>query len=360
MKNLAFICFFAFQGLITHVIFPVPPYLLFFSLACVFVIASRAKTVQLNAWTVFLLLFSFLYFLLSQVVLEVEVKRLIPILLQFVILIFMLSITQIDKNLYQKTLIFLLVSSVVIFFLDTVWRLTHPELERIGVNIDQGEFAYLYAFKSNSLIYSDTNVMAIHLLCLMFFFVVAKQLGKLKVRNIWLWTLGVLIIFTFSRAGIISMLLGLLLIYFQKMNIIFKVVFFIFGIFGIVWSLGTFDFTSFEDGSFRSKLFIFDNFLSYLEVQTAESFLFGNGLYQSNKATGIYSHNLLIVLYVETGIFGFIFYLSYLGVLVNHAGKKFLYVLFPVLLASMGGALLSFPLLYSSAHLLNDKTLKTD
>lgn len=203
--------------------------------------------------------------------------------------------------------------SIFYFFIEMVWRITHPiyELNDISLVSDTGE-GWFYPYKINSFIFTDSNYIALHLFCLIFI----SLLFKLRLQFFWL---SFLMLLTFSRSGILGALLVTFYFLFEysKFRKILKPVF-ILSILA-VFSYIVANISMLTDGSFLSKFYIYESAINYANSNFKfMDYLFGVGLSHTFDLINIGAHSIWVILLFETGILGLIIYFIYFSVFYSN------------------------------------------
>jgi hypothetical protein len=204
----------------------------------------------------------------------------------------------------NRLILFFTLLLLSLYIFECIYRLSNPILtEKMLANKD--ELLFFYQYKFNSIMFIDSNFVALSLIS---FIATVDVLFKENRFKVYLFTtLLILLILTFSRAALIS-----IVIYFFLKNAGFRmkliVLFFIgvciFFIFPIIVN----------DGSYLSKIKILNYFYKYLMQIDFLTFLLGSGIGSSANVLGIGSHNLFVLLVVEFGfisLLGFLFFVLY-------------------------------------------------
>jgi len=213
----------------------------------------------------------------------------------------------------SKLMIFI---TVVILTLDTIYRLLHPTAPTLNdLNIiNNSPNLWFYKYKFGTLLFADSNTVALVSLILFFYI---KSLENLKIVNKKYFKsckkiLFIVLISTFSRAAIISFFIGLSYIYLKKINdklikiliIFFIIIFFVFT--AVLFS------NFVKDGSLESKFFILYQFINILPHLSVDQIIFGIGLGKAEDYLGIYTHIIYITYLLEIGIIGFLLFIFFI------------------------------------------------
>ncbi|WP_370598284.1 hypothetical protein NMD15_00550 [Plesiomonas shigelloides] len=324
------------RGLPIQVIYVLWPVLLFLSLQFIF---SHKINIRIQGLFVFLLLYIFVSAAL-QIYLGAHSGSVLNFSLSWSMLIvgfclsYGLSFDSID-SIFSRIGWF----SVFYALLDAVWRFLHPDLSQIF----DGN-ALFYRFKSNSLMFEDSNFVGVMLVCVNSMLLVICELKNKK--NIYL--LGMLfmaIILTFSRASIMAALFtyGVMFFYNSRRSIKFFTL-----ISGVMLSFYFFSLL-YADGSFRSKFYIIDSFESVFYTFDFIRKLIGVGLGNTFEFLGIGAHSIVVVGFFELGAFCFLIYLLIVLLLISLCGISQVYLFVPYLLNGFSLTSTSVPILFLSS-----------
>lgn len=200
---------------------------------------------------------------------------------------------------------FFLNLSIIYLTVEMVWRITHPIYEINNIETVSEDGGWYYPFKFNSFIFTDSNFVALHIVCLIFI----ALLYRLKTHTFLLF---ILVLLTFSRSGILGSIL--IILYFildgSKYRVLFKPLFFIFLVISFLYLL--INISLLTDGSFLSKFYIYDVSIGYaLRYFTLSDYFLGVGLANSYDLIHIGAHSIWVILLFETGVVGLAVYLIY-------------------------------------------------
>lgn len=220
------------------------------------------------------------------------------ILLIFYPMLYQRHTIKVTKIVYLT--IFLL---LLLYFSEAAYRFLNPVITPAMLK-NTDESLLFYQFKFNSIMFTDSNFVALSLISLLYFFITILPKGYFKV--IVILSVLVLILLTLSRAAYISTI-ALLFLHYAKLKYKVIVGFVFLFLFIIISSY------IFQDGSFLSKLTIIDLFIKYLEKTTLLTLLLGSGIGSSVEVLGVGSHNLFVLLAVEFGFIGLFWFLIYVA-----------------------------------------------
>jgi len=235
-----------------------------------------------------------------------------------------------DSDLILKTFNYMIWISIIILSIDSIYRIMHPGLPTYYVEHNEDMWFYLY--KTNSIMFADSNSTALVSLILFFSVISFQKYYNLKsFRYAKLFLFG-LVVFSFSRAAIISLIIGVGLEYVLKKKKLAKFILLNIGII-LLTGLSFFFFQYFEnDGSFNSKFQILSIAYMALEKSSFFELWFGHGLKTSVEDFGIYTHLLLITYLYEMGITALFLFLTFI---VYYAYRYNTIVLLPVMIVSL-------------------------
>lgn len=242
------------------------------------------------------------------------------------------GLNTVQKN---KILFFMLFVSVFVFIFEAYYRFSNPVVG--GTELIEGqvrEGATFYMFKMNSLMYNNSNGVAMHLT-----FLVALILSLLMISTkmsyfnnkqlrylvIYLIIFLVLTVMTLSRAAMLTEVLLLLLFITIRFKRVFKFNIIFLPIISFIFIVGYVSRIEINDVSFSTKLEILNNLLVYLRDASIWQILFGNELnYYGlifNGFKGYYGHTHYFDLIFTGGFVFSILYLVMLLVVSNQIGK---------------------------------------
>ncbi|OCH05716.1 hypothetical protein [Aliivibrio fischeri] len=269
-----------------------------------------------------------------------------------------LNVCEIDR-----TIKIYIISGLFLITIDTMIRLIHPEFAFKG---DPDEFSAellrdsFYIFKYGSIMYLDSNYVALHLLVILSL-IYNVFFGRLKFFLIII-TVS-LILLSFSRSAYLGVLLFFLVLFFKNQKMLGKwflvILFSLFSLF-LVFYFSYNNFNS-SDVSLNSKFEIFDS-LSKVDIYNIYIVLFGIGFevggYLYSFREGAYAHALVTLLLGEVGIFGLIMYIGFILYALNKYFNE-LVTIVPVML--LCGMSLIYPwdsiYIYSISILIYKKNL---
>lgn len=237
--------------------------------------------------------------------------------------------------------------SLVVLFVDSVYRILHPTAPTIAAQAaieESGSIFYLYKF--GGLMFADSNTTAIVALCFLGALFKLKADNK-KINGFLLAGLVLIVLLSFSRAGVIGLLLLLLLYRFRL------------GLFSLllgsaVLAGGLYYFSFWGDGSLLSKFYIMKLLASYIQSEASvQDLIFGVGVGRSEDVFGMHTHILLVTYFVELGIVGFSLFLLFLLLILKQTKNMYL-IIVPLIFVSMsyflylGAAFFTVPLALAS------------
>lgn len=219
------------------------------------------------------------------------------------------------------------ISSLIIVTIDTIIRFLFPdyafkgELDEFNAELARDSF---YIFKYGSIMYLDSNYVALHILVIM---LLSESFRSGMFRKfVFLYSIALLIL-TFSRSAYIGAFLFYFssYVYYKKLPIKIAILLF-FGV-AILYFTYYFSYNSFStnDVSLSSKFEIFKS-LALINTYELLVVLFGVGFevggYLYSFRDGAYAHALLTLLLGEVGVIGFIIYGLILGVLITKNSRE--------------------------------------
>ena len=259
-------------------------------------------------------------------------------------------------------LFFVFFSYAILFCTDGVWRIFHPEMEHWQQLESLGVGFQIY--KINSIMYLDSNFVGIqivaYLSCFIYLFRDVLFSGYLRFFYFSIvFFLLISLVLSFSR----SAYLGAIIIFFFNFvlkNRIRYVLFLVCSPF-LVIAVCSFVLNYFSnDISFASKFYIISLTVEYVQHSTWFDIFFGVGLGGAEQAIGMGAHNLLLSLFIETGLVGVILFVYVNILFICKLQKDFLIVGFPFIFSSMSLGTTAIPYYFtflSICVLHRDKSL---
>lgn len=311
-------------------------------LYAIFILISskiRVDNIILLAFT------SLCYFLFSQLIFgEPIINTFLNVI--FSILVFIVVYTLLptisSKNIIRLSK-YLIYFSLPLLIIEAIYRIKYPSLEKIQLLQDAGrEDIMFYIYKFNSIMYQDSNFVAMFILSLFFFWIYLNNYLNKK-EYLISFLLMILLFATISRAAIISMFLFLIFYYYKEKIYRYRRIIFIFMIFMIPMFYILLLNISKIDDSFASKFGIINKTFEYFFNTNLIDQFFGVGF---GNAIDMGSHNFLITNLIEGGIIGLILMTVFWGYLVLKTKYKIGIVMFPFLIAGLSFASLAIPYLY--------------
>lgn len=234
-----------------------------------------------------------------------------------------------------------------LFGLDTLYRFS---LSGFKLSFTMVE---LYKFKTESILFFDTNTMGVLCVILVFFAYYLFEITKNKKYLIFIFISIFLTILSISRAAIIAVILPLscffihflikkllkdkLLLYALpkiKINSITSLILLI-----IISVIGLFIAKKIiiglmNDGSFLTKLDLLSDTLLFAKNVQLNDFLLGIGFSNAEIYTGRYAHAYIPTYVIETGLMGYFLVTTLLTSIFLHT-KKTIYILFPFMVVGI-------------------------
>ena len=248
-------------------------------------------------------------------------------------IIIRLSSNSINKDIYLTASNLALMFGSAILFFDTVYRLLHPAI------LDPEALAHyaamsteFYVYKFNSLIFLDSNAVAIAALNL--FFLSFYLSCKFKTKFYYLFSIVLIIILftTFSRSAIFASIFFTALVLSNKLNK--KYILYLFPIFlYLIWLF----FTSVKDDeSFGTKFYLYNIlFNNFYQDHSILDVLFGINFGDFGHEYNIAAHSVFVTYLTELGSLGFLLFISFLYSVYKRSKISFLYCILPHLTAGL-------------------------
>lgn len=236
------------------------------------------------------------------------------------------------KYKYYYTIIKIMIYIAIICIVaDTGYRLMRPNY---SIRTSYLESRWFYYYKKNSIMFSDSNSTALVILILYFTIIELKRLNTDFIfkneRYIKIILIGLLLL-TFSRAAYIALIAGLVYKKYHGKNktsktkniIIISIIIVIALI--IIYNLYK------TDLSFKSKFYIIEIAINAFKKFDMITKLTGIGFLEWQDILGIYTHNIFITYFIQTGIIGLLLYIIFIAIIY----KKTKYLLFPIIIVSL-------------------------
>lgn len=190
-----------------------------------------------------------------------------------------------------------------------------------------------YTYKVNSIMYADTNYTAI-IIGITFLYYLHLEKYKIVRIKYYKWLCIFLLIFTFSRAAIISIIISL---FYKKYNGLLKKYKLIVGTGMIIMFISILpkiiDKLK-EDNSISTRFELINLFFNKVTDLNIMEILLGVGFTNSNFILGEYGHNFIVVMTLEGGILFFLL-LVWIFILMWIEYKKFREILIYFILCIM-------------------------
>ncbi len=243
-------------------------------------------------------------------------------------------------NLSEKLIYF----SLPLLIYESYYRISNPVFFVDFAEKGRDELEFYY-FKINSIMYQDSNFVAIFILSLFFFLLYVKQYTSKKYYKSFV-IMFLLIFAALSRASIFSLILFLILYQFRAFFYKYRKTVFILSISLITFLIPILMEYRTIDDSFSTKFGIFKRTLEYFLNTSSLNQLFGVGFGNAFEVLEIGAHNFFVTYLVESGIIGLLFILIIWVYILIKTQYKAGIVMFPFLLNGMSMASGAIPYLY--------------
>lgn len=236
------------------------------------------------------------------------------------------------EKYYSRIFKYMIYITILLLIADTSYRLLNPNY---FAKTSYMESRWFYFYKKNSLMFSDSNSTALIVLILYFTIVELNHLithFKQKENKYINIILIILLFLTFSRAAYIAFISGLIYERYKgnikRRNIaIYLILSIIILIIGICIFYNLYN----TDLSFQSKFYIFEIAIKAFKAFSNYYKIVGIGFSDWQEILGIYTHNIFITYFIQTGIIGLVLFLSFLITIF----RKSDYLLIPVIIVSL-------------------------
>lgn len=309
------------------------------------IILFLSKSIKYNKAMILITLF-LIYLLITQLIFTTpNISAFVNFIFSLVVF---LVVCLILHKTSQSTIIDLseklIYFSLPLLIYEAYYRISNPVFFVDFAEKGRDELAFYY-FKINSIMYQDSNFVAIFILSLFFFLLYVKQYTNKK-YYISFTLLFVLIFATLSRASIISLLIFLFLYQFRAFFYRYKKIVFIISVSIISFLIPILMEYRKIDDSFSTKFGIFERTFEYFTNATINYQLFGVGFGNAYEVLEIGAHNFFVTYFVESGLIGLLFILIIWTYILIKTKYKAGIVMFPFLLNGMSFATGAIPYLY--------------
>jgi hypothetical protein len=240
------------------------------------------------------------------------------------------------KEKYYNVIIYMMFYITLIFIsADTIYRLLHPNYFARTAYL---ESRWFYYYKKNSIMFADSNTTGLIALILYFFII---ELEKIK-NNIYIkiikskyikFILIILLIASFSRASYIAFIIGILYknYYSRKKKYNKNIIKYLAIPIIIIMAYYIILYLYNSDLSFQSKFYIVDLAINVYKNFPLYNKIFGIGFAEWQDVLGIYTHNIFITYFIQTGLIGLTLFIFFIISTI----KKAKYIWVPILIVSL-------------------------
>lgn len=240
------------------------------------------------------------------------------------------------KEKYYTLIIYFMIYITLIFIsADTIYRLLHPDFYARTAYLESNWFYY---YKKNSIMFADSNTTGLIALIL-YFFITELEIFQnniyikiIKSKHIKL-ILILLLIASFSRAAYIAFIIGILYkkYHSQTKKYYKNIIKYISIPIIIIMAYYIISYLYKSDLSFQSKFYIIDLAINVFKKFPIYNKIFGIGFLEWQDVLGIYTHNIYITYFIQTGFIGLILFILF----VISTFKYAKYIWIPIFLVSL-------------------------
>lgn len=225
-----------------------------------------------------------------------------------------------------------------------VYLLSFEGFFRIVKSVLSGAGGSFYDYKGNSILFPDSNFVGLQIVGLYLFI---ELFFKKNIYTKYKIVLLILLFLTFSRTAYLILLPFLIWNLWKKIHLLFKILITAVGGAGFVIALIKIYNDITEDGSFKTKVEIYEKFIElFIDDLNSTTFFLGIGsgniIYSINRA----SHNIFGLTF-EMGILWLIIFIGAFFYLGNLSGKKGLLYVFIIMISGIVSLL---PITYMTFH----------
>lgn len=325
---------------------PLSPIYFSFLLSLFFLFISLFNIKTYNLGLSFYLAFSFfIYLSFSQLFLNPNLSTYVNYTFSiFCYILSYLFLPRIELNKIITISKYFINFSIPLLIFESFYRITNPifftDFESKGK-----ENLFFYYYKVNSIMYQDSNYVAVFILSLLTFSFFLKQSINVKLK-IQQFILFVLLMLTISRSAIITFFIFIFFISTRK-KIFKNKLFFSLVIFFIILTITFFiNEISKSDESLAARFTIIESTVEYLSRADFINIVFGSGLGNSVNVIGIGGHNLFVTFIIETGFLGTLFFIFFLLATLIKSKLNTGYVIIPFIINGLSFAGGAIPFVY--------------
>ena len=269
------------------------------------------------------------YILLSQPIHGIT-SSMFNVLLSVVyfMLAYNLLVSDEKENIINYSKWFLRVS-ILLLIVEAVYRYLTPVHGQVGI----------YQYKLTSIMYTDSNFVAMFVMSLIFFALYLHEKNYAKL-GIYILSLFALLLATLSRAAIITTIV-FILVFTKKVSRKWKSIFFVLGGIAALIVLSN----MLGDESNQTRFLIIDQaFDFYFNRASFFEKLFGVGFGRAQEYIGYGTHLFIITQLIESGLVGFVLLGFYWVAILRYSKLACKYIIYPFLLAgfAMGPHLITY------------------
>jgi len=349
---------------ISHTFLSIPPALFiiaFTSTLALLLIGSGDRKIPIFA----LVTIPFIVYLcLTQPFTSANFRNIVgPIAGAFFFTVAIYFLNRLEKTQIIRIVHFFIVASIILLTFETIYRYLFPDQASLQAAYERGK-GFFYQYKMLSLMYSDSNMAAIHMVIILFFTYYWAEITKKKYKGakfILIFLIGL----SLSRAAWLSIFIGIIYFKFLRNK---SAVFWITG--GVITlaltSLALFGFilpmVKYDD-SFLMKFQIANQIFDYYKQSPSiKEHLIGIGVRQSIELFGIYAHSFLVVQLIEMGIISLVLLLLMWLQFGYYSNWKLGIILVPFLIATLSATLSFMPSFYVAVAIMcyAEKSLKNE
>jgi hypothetical protein len=268
---------------------------------------------------------------------------------------------QINHKQFTKIIKYYLNFNLILQIIDLVYRINYGKAELDNAIMASNPVAktlYRFYFFKESFFWGDSNgtgVVVLMILSVLIYLISINPESKYYKKMYFLFF--ILLLACFARSSIASHILLLLFIFlFLRRNIYFKFlaifIFIMITFFIYNWFL--------EDGSFLTKIELFEKTYKYLKTASTHQILFGNGT-RIETAVAIMSrapHNYISNHIIMTGVISLILFLAMFVMIYIDIGFEGYLIIIPYFITGLSAAPLAIPYVYVAALLIKHAKIK--
>lgn len=297
---------------------------------------------QIINFTLFVLFIN----LIPQLFLQPNISTIVSFVFSMIVFLFSyLSLNMSNKEKIIKYSTTMIYCSIPLLIYEAYYRITNP-IFFVDFAEKGREELFFYYYKVNSIMYMDSNFVALYILSLIYFLMYLTTHAKRK-HIVAFLCLIILLILTLSRSSILSMLIFVIPFVFRKYIHKYRIFVFPLIMFMVMILIPIAIKYSTMDDSFSTKFFLFSQTFKYLSSASLSEVIFGVGFGNAYTVLSLGAHNFFLTYLVESGVLGLVSILLLWFYFLIRSKYKIGIVMFPFLFNGLSVSTVAIPYLYA-------------